>query len=95
MRRISNCVKMLSLLSVAAFSVVSVQPAAADPVEFVLAANDGYGVEDCLLGARECGQTVADAWCEAHGQGNAIRFGLQRISVPAHGAETLEITCGD
>ncbi len=86
---------MLPSLSAAAFLALSAQSAAAEPVEFVLAANDGYGVEDCLVGARDCGQTVADAWCEAHGRGNAIRFGLQRISVPANGAETLEITCGD
>jgi hypothetical protein len=44
---------------------------------FVIAANDGYGVEDCLAGSSECGQVVADAWCEAHGHGSAISFGLQ------------------
>jgi hypothetical protein len=44
---------------------------------FVIAANDGYGVEDCLAGTNECGQVVADAWCEAHGHGSAVSFGLQ------------------
>jgi hypothetical protein len=44
---------------------------------YVVAANDGYGVEDCLSGSNECGQVVADAWCEAHGHAAAISFGLQ------------------
>ena len=41
----------------------------------VIAANDGYGVQDCLAEAGECGQVVADAWCEAHGHGAAVSFG--------------------
>ena len=41
----------------------------------VIAANDGYGVQDCLAEAGECGQIVADAWCEAHGHGAAVSFG--------------------
>ena len=41
----------------------------------VIAANDGYGVQDCLAEAGECGQIVADAWCEAHGHGVAVSFG--------------------
>ncbi len=45
--------------------------------EFVIAANDGYGLQDCLAGGAECGQVVADAWCEAHGHGAAVSFGPQ------------------
>jgi hypothetical protein len=41
----------------------------------VIAANDGYGVQDCLAEVGECGQIVADAWCEAHGHGVAVSFG--------------------
>jgi hypothetical protein len=41
----------------------------------VIAANDGYGVQDCLAETGECGQIVADAWCEAHGHGVAVSFG--------------------
>ena len=93
MRQILNVSKSNAFFALAAIFVASVVPAAAEPVKFVLAANDGYGVEDCLVGARECGQTVADAWCEAHGQGNAIQFGPQRPSGAA--AADLEITCGD
>jgi hypothetical protein len=43
---------------------------------FVVVAADGYGVEDCLAEGEECGRVVADAWCEAHGHGPAISFGL-------------------
>jgi hypothetical protein len=43
---------------------------------FIIAATDGYGVEDCLAEGGECGRVVADAWCEAHGHGAAISFGL-------------------
>ncbi len=43
---------------------------------FIIAAADGYGVEDCLAERGECGRVVADAWCEAHGHGPAIAFGL-------------------
>jgi len=42
---------------------------------FIIAAADGYGVEDCLGEGGECGRVVADAWCEAHGHGAAIAFG--------------------
>jgi hypothetical protein len=48
---------------------------AAETHSLVIAANDGYGVEDCLAEAGECGQVVADAWCEAHGHGAAVSFG--------------------
>ena len=44
---------------------------AADGQTFIIAAMDGYGVEDCLADGAECGHVVADAWCEAHGHGPA------------------------
>jgi hypothetical protein len=48
---------------------------AADRNVFIIAAAQGYGVQDCLAEGGECGQVVADAWCEAHGHGPAISFG--------------------
>ena len=67
---------------------------------YVIAADEGYGVEDCLLGAGECGQVVADAWCEAHGAGNAIQFGRRWPPQGSHtagvgGSDNLEIICGN
>ncbi len=35
----------------------------------------GYGVDECLSTASECGLIVANAWCEAHGHGPARAFG--------------------
>jgi hypothetical protein len=52
------------------------QARAADGNTFIIAAAEGYGVEDCLAEGGECGRVVADAWCEAHGHGAAISFGL-------------------
>jgi hypothetical protein len=48
---------------------------AADRSVFVIAAGEGYGVDDCLAEGGECGRAVADAWCEAHGRSGAISFG--------------------
>jgi hypothetical protein len=67
----------------------------------VIAANDGYGVEDCLAEAGECGQVVADAWCEAHGHGAAVSYGpasrftglaATKIAVTP---EDYVVNCGD
>jgi hypothetical protein len=68
--------------------------------EYEIAANDGYGLEDCLVGGAECGRVVADAWCEAHGHGHALAYGLRsavdglptRVSTAD---ETYVIKCGD
>jgi hypothetical protein len=49
---------------------------AAEGSTFIIAATDGYGVEDCLGEGGECGHVVADAWCESHGHGAALSFGL-------------------
>jgi hypothetical protein len=48
---------------------------AAEGHSFIIPASEGYGVQDCLGGDGECGQVVADAWCEAHGHGPASAFG--------------------
>ncbi len=69
-------VAVLPLLIGVLFGVGSLRGAQAQGVYmYSIAANDGYGVEECLNGAAECGQVVADAWCEAHGHGAALSFG--------------------
>ncbi len=62
---------------------------------YVIAAASGYGVEDCLGEGGECGQVVADAWCEAHGRGAAVKFG--RSDRPADDAASRPyfIICGN
>lgn len=68
---------------------------------FVIAANDGYGIGDCLATGSSCGQIVADAWCEAHGRGRSISFGRFEDTTasvtPAalkRRADTVVVTCG-
>jgi hypothetical protein len=68
--------------------------------EYEIAANDGYGLEDCLSTGGECGHVVADAWCEAHGHGQALSFGLrsvvdERPTPVAATDESYVVKCGD
>ena len=50
-------------------------PRAGQGHAFTVAANDGYGVQDCLGESGECGRAVADAWCAAEGRGAALSYG--------------------
>ena len=67
---------------------------------YAIAANDGYGLQECLAGGTDCGQVVADAWCEAHGHGSALsfgpasRFGSSAIKVSTS-PNSYVISCGD
>ncbi len=77
MRRRKLWISIVPLLFAFASSGVQAgQDPAAQGHIFIIAAADGYGVEDCLAEGGECGRVVADAWCEAHGHGPAIAFGL-------------------
>ncbi len=78
----------------------SVVARAADSHDYEIAANDGYGIEDCLAAGSDCGQTVADAWCEAHGRGHALAYGLRsaiegRPTQVSAVDEPYVIKCGD
>ena len=42
---------------------------------YVMPADDGYGLTECLAQGGACARIVADAWCEAHGHARAINFG--------------------
>jgi hypothetical protein len=68
--------------------------------DYVVAANDGYGLEDCLAAGSQCGQVVADAWCEAHGHGHALAFGprnamTNRPTRVSASDEAYIISCSD
>lgn len=68
--------------------------------DYEIAANDGYGLEDCLAAGSDCGQVVADAWCEAHGHGHALAYGLRsaiegRPTPVSATDEPYVIKCGD
>jgi hypothetical protein len=42
---------------------------------FVIPADDGYGIAECLLPGASCGKTLANAWCEAHGLSKSVAYG--------------------
>jgi hypothetical protein len=50
---------------------------------FVIPATTG-GVDECLDDGGECGASVANAWCNAYGEGVAVEFG--RYGVDKSGA---------
>ena len=70
---------------------------------FLVASNDGYGLQDCLGEGGDCGRVVADAWCEAHGRGAALSFGpaedvtgsIAAAARLAKAERTYVVTCGD
>lgn len=71
---------------------------------FMVPAADGYGVAECLISNRACGQVVADTWCEAHGYAKAVSFrqiaahevtgSIQKASLAPKEAP-VAITCGN
>ena len=76
MRLSSACLIALCTLAAPALSAESGSRA---PVEktFLIPASEGYGVGECLTSpGSECGQVVADAWCEAQGFAAAQSFGV-------------------
>ena len=76
MRFIRSPLAIISCISGVILSALALSSARAGETHaLVIAANDGYGVQDCLAEAGECGQIVANAWCEAHGHGAAVSFG--------------------
>jgi hypothetical protein len=82
------------LLVVLAFSSAS-NASGDERSTYVIAAASGYGVEDCLGEGGECGQVVADAWCEAHGRGAAVKFGRSASPADDLGSPPYFITCGN
>jgi hypothetical protein len=91
---------VLLALAISGGMAVAAEP---DKHTFVVAASEGYGVQDCLAERGECGQVVADAWCEAHGHGVALSFGsaedvtsvMTNISASKLAPGSYVITCGD
>lgn len=57
-------------------AVGTTRAVAATEKTFLIPANDGYGVAECLMGASSCGQVVADAWCEAQGFAKSVSYGV-------------------
>ena len=72
---------------------------------FLIPSGEGYGVGECLTGgASECGQVVANAWCESQGFAAASSYGVAAHdeytgaidAVPTAPSERpIRITCQD
>ncbi|MBN9450507.1 MAG: hypothetical protein J0I42_01040 [Bosea sp.] len=107
-----RAVAFVGLLGIVAGGIsLSIMPtsqtvaAANEPRTFLIPASDGYGVADCISSKAECGQIVANAWCESQGFGKAVAFGvatredftgsITRQSPPQATEQPLSITCGE
>jgi hypothetical protein len=104
MRRITSWrVCLLGLASCVFVAGPTASCLAAESHSFIIAASEGYGVQDCLGGEGDCGQVVADAWCEAHGHGAALAFGrtddvtgaIKVAATPKMPPGAYFITCGE
>jgi hypothetical protein len=107
-----RAVAFVGLLGIAAAGVsLSIMPstrsaaAVGEPRTFLIPASDGYGVADCIATRAECGQIVANAWCESQGFGKAVAFGVAaredftgsvaKQSPTQAGEQPLSITCDE
>lgn len=81
---------------------------AANHVEktFLIPSSDGYGVADCLTApGSECGQVVANAWCESQGFASAGSYGtaaadeytgaIEQPAATKPADRPIRITCQD
>lgn len=60
----------------AATLLIYVTPAIVHATEttFLVPADDGYGMDDCLSEGKACAKLVADSWCQVKGMAVSIRF---------------------
>jgi hypothetical protein len=59
----------------AAHTAARAETSLAGSKSFIVSAADGYGVNECIKTGDDCAKIVADAWCEAHGHGDARAYG--------------------
>ncbi len=95
---------VVTLAGAASMTVLSSEEtkAADRAATFIVPANDGYGVGDCLASGTSCGRVVADAWCEAQGFTRSVSINVAEpedvtgaIAQPvAAASRPISITCG-
>ena len=107
MRRTFAVLAFTAVLATAAASFTllpeATEAAEAADTTFVVPANDGYGVGDCLATGGECGRVVAEAWCQTQGFARAVACGpsapqdmtgtIQPASTTAAPSRPVSITC--
>ena len=54
----------------------------ADPLvrEFVVPADDGYGMDDCLAEGGACAKLIADSWCQVNGMKTSLHYAAAEAS---------------
>lgn len=57
------------------FTGIAGAAGAAGQRTYIIPESDGYGIAECFTEGRDCARVVADAWCEAHGNGGVIAYG--------------------
>ena len=63
------------LLAALLFSLsIPALPQAQELRRLVIPAQDGYDFDACQKNSGQCGQIIADAWCDAKGFGKAVGF---------------------
>ncbi len=68
----------LHTISLFAAALAFATPAFAQNVaSFVVANDDGYGVDTCLESGAACGQPIATEWCVANGYARALDYRRQ------------------
>ncbi len=66
----------LALLA-AAFAAFSTVSLAETPQKtFIVPADDGYGMDDCMADGGACAKLVVDSWCQVKGMGHAASYSL-------------------
>lgn len=77
----------------------SATEAAPSPSTFIVPANDGYGIGECVSSGSSCAKVVADAWCEAQGFARSASFGMAdpadvtgSVAAPS-ASRPISITC--
>ena len=86
MRRVMICAVVAVVAGFAALALALPQLVVASPGAksasglnegtYLIPANDGYGVADCIASKKSCGKIVADAWCQNHGYKTALSYGV-------------------
>lgn len=86
MRRVVICAVLAGIAGLGALAMLVPQLVVAAPAAksagilsegiFLIPANDGYGVADCISSTHACGKIVADAWCQNHGYKVALSYGV-------------------
>lgn len=76
MRRTLAVLSALGVLASATAPALAASQGTGVEKTFLIPSSDGYGVAECLTTGGECGQVVADAWCESQGYAKSASYGI-------------------